>query len=47
MQTRFEELKLNVDENRLEQELVLLPQRLDISEELDRLDSHLEELGNP
>ncbi len=41
---RFAELKLNVDENRLEQELVLWLQRLDVSEELDRLDSHITEL---
>ncbi|MGH8282271.1 MAG: YicC/YloC family endoribonuclease [Gammaproteobacteria bacterium] len=44
LRTRFEELKLSVDENRLEQELVLLLQRLDVSEELDRLDSHVAEL---
>ncbi|MGA9852885.1 MAG: YicC/YloC family endoribonuclease [Gammaproteobacteria bacterium] len=44
LRTRFQELKLAVDENRLEQELVLLLQRLDISEELDRLDSHIVEL---
>jgi len=46
LRTRFDELKLSVDENRLEQELVLLLQRLDISEELDRLDSHLAEFTN-
>ncbi|MGA9854787.1 MAG: YicC/YloC family endoribonuclease [Gammaproteobacteria bacterium] len=43
LRARFDELKLSVDESRLEQELVLLLQRLDISEELDRLDSHLAE----
>lgn len=41
---RFEELQLNVDAQRLEQELVLQLQRLDVSEELDRLDSHVREL---
>ncbi|MDE2070858.1 MAG: YicC family protein [Gammaproteobacteria bacterium] len=41
---RFEELQLNVDSQRLEQELVLQLQRLDVSEELDRLDSHVHEL---
>ncbi|MDE2091909.1 MAG: YicC family protein [Gammaproteobacteria bacterium] len=46
LQARFEELKLNVDANRLEQELVLLLQRLDVTEELDRLDSHLAEFAN-
>ena len=44
LHARFNELKLNVDESRLEQELVLLLQRLDVSEELDRLDSHIREL---
>ncbi|MGB9429706.1 MAG: YicC/YloC family endoribonuclease [Gammaproteobacteria bacterium] len=44
LRSRFDELKLSVDENRLEQELVLLLQRLDVSEELDRLDSHVIEL---
>lgn len=41
---RFEELQLAADPARLEQELVLLLQRLDVAEELDRLDSHLTEL---
>ncbi|MDE2196625.1 MAG: YicC family protein [Gammaproteobacteria bacterium] len=44
LRARFEELKLSVDGNRLEQELVLLLQRLDVTEELDRLDSHVTEL---
>lgn len=44
LRARFEELKLNVDAGRLEQELVLLLQRLDVTEELDRLDSHVREL---
>ncbi len=46
LRVRFDELKLSVDASRLEQELVLLLQRLDISEELDRLDSHLTEFSN-
>lgn len=33
------------DAERLEQELVYLVQKLDVDEELDRLDSHLEEVG--
>ncbi|HEX5340589.1 MAG TPA: YicC/YloC family endoribonuclease [Gammaproteobacteria bacterium] len=44
LHSRFEELKLSADPARLEQELVLLLQRLDVAEELDRLDSHLTEL---
>jgi len=38
------ELKLEVDGNRLEQELVYLAQKSDIAEELDRLDTHIEEV---
>ncbi|HET7649888.1 MAG TPA: YicC/YloC family endoribonuclease [Gammaproteobacteria bacterium] len=44
LRARFDELKLSADPGRLEQELVLLLQRLDVAEELDRLDSHLTEL---
>lgn len=44
LRARFDELQLSVDNGRLEQELVLLLQRLDVSEELDRLDSHVSEL---
>ncbi|UCB55804.1 MAG: YicC family protein [Thiotrichales bacterium] len=42
---RLEELTTNVDRDRLEQELVLLAQKLDVDEELDRLDVHLKELN--
>ena len=45
LRARLDELKVAVDPGRLEQELVLLLQRLDVAEELDRLDSHLTELG--
>lgn len=41
---RLEELKDEVDQARLEQELVLLVQKLDVDEELDRLDAHLDEV---
>jgi uncharacterized protein (TIGR00255 family) len=41
---KLSEIDVAVDENRLEQELVYLLQRLDVDEELDRLDSHVEEL---
>ena len=37
---------LEVDESRLEQELVYLAQKADIIEELDRLDTHIEEVRN-
>lgn len=35
-----------VDEKRIEQEIVLVAQRLDIEEEIDRLHVHLQELNN-
>lgn len=41
---RFEELKLTLDQDRLEQEMVWLVQKADIAEELQRLDSHLQEV---
>jgi len=34
----------SASENRLEQELVMLAQKLDVAEELDRLDTHVEEV---
>lgn len=41
---RLDELKGDVDENRLAQELAHIAQKTDVEEELDRLDSHLEEI---
>ena len=41
---KLSDLDLEADNNRLEQELVIQAQRLDVDEELDRLDSHIEEL---
>jgi len=41
---RLEELKTDLDQARLEQELVHLAQKMDVDEELDRLDSHLKEM---
>lgn len=42
---RLKSLDTAHDESRLEQELVYIAQKLDVDEELDRLDAHLEELG--
>ena len=42
---RLEELKIGVDRERLEQELVFLAQKMDVDEELDRLDAHLKEIN--
>ena len=41
---RVADLKAQVDQDRLEQELVLLLQRLDVDEELDRLTGHIAEI---
>ncbi len=40
---RFEEAKIELDPGRLEQEMIMLAQKQDVAEELDRLDSHLSE----
>jgi uncharacterized protein (TIGR00255 family) len=40
---RLRELGAQVDQERVEQEILLMLQRLDVSEELDRLDGHLVE----
>lgn len=42
--TRIKEASVEVDENRLEQELVMLAQKTDVDEELDRLTTHVSEV---
>ncbi len=42
--TRLAVLHGDVDENRLEQEITIYAQKLDVAEELDRLDSHVQEV---
>ena len=42
--TRIKEASVEVDENRLEQELVMLAQKTDVDEELDRLTTHVAEV---
>ncbi len=44
LSNRLAELKSEIDLSRLEQELVLLAQKLDVDEELDRLATHLIEV---
>ncbi len=44
METRLAELDIVADPGRLEQELVLQLQKIDVDEELERLDSHLGEV---
>ena len=43
METKLADLAAKADNDRLEQELVILAQKLDIDEELDRLDGHVAE----
>jgi len=41
---RVADLKLPLDPGRVEQEVVMLSQKIDVDEELDRLDAHVEEV---
>jgi len=41
--SKLEDASVQLENNRLEQELVLLAQRLDVAEELDRLNAHIKE----
>ncbi len=43
LETKLADLKDQIDETRIEQELIMLAQRVDVAEELDRLDSHIKE----
>ena len=42
---RFEEVKVELEEQRIEQEMVMLAQKVDVDEELDRLDTHIKEVS--
>ncbi|RMF19669.1 MAG: YicC family protein [Gammaproteobacteria bacterium] len=44
LRERFEELQVEADPARIEQELVILAQKADVAEELDRLDAHIAEV---
>ena len=41
--SRFEEAKIELEEGRVEQEMIMLAQKVDVAEELDRLNSHIGE----
>ena len=41
---RIQDASVEVDENRLEQELVIIAQKTDVDEELDRLETHITEV---
>ncbi len=44
LRNRLAELAAELDSDRLEQEMVMLAQRLDVDEEMDRLNTHLDEV---
>ncbi len=44
IRTRLSEVVEELDETRIEQEMVLLAQRLDVDEEMERLSTHLDEV---
>ncbi|MCB1923082.1 MAG: YicC family protein [Gammaproteobacteria bacterium] len=45
LRARIQEVAENLDSDRLEQEMALLTQRLDVDEEMDRLRTHLDEVA--
>ncbi|HDJ1462060.1 TPA: YicC family protein, partial [Serratia rubidaea] len=44
--SKLEEAQVQLENTRLEQELVLMAQRIDVAEELDRLEAHVKETRN-
>lgn len=44
IEARLEELQVEIDKDRLAQEIVLLAQKVDVAEELDRLSAHVAEV---
>jgi uncharacterized protein (TIGR00255 family) len=44
--SKLDEAQVQLENTRLEQELVLMAQRIDIAEELDRLEAHVKEIHN-
>ena len=44
MRSRLAEVDATLDEGRVEQELALIAQRMDVAEELDRLEAHVHEI---
>lgn len=46
MQQKIAELNVEIDQDRLAQELVIIAQKADVAEELDRLDTHIKEAAH-
>lgn len=45
LKNRFEQAKVEIDPDRIAQEMVMLAQKSDVAEELDRLDAHITEVS--
>lgn len=45
LKQRAQELNAELDNDRLEQELLILSQKMDVAEEMDRLDAHIDEVS--
>jgi len=45
LEERLQTLKAEMDSDRLEQEMVYIAQKADVAEEIDRLDTHLDEIA--
>ncbi len=43
IRSKFADAKIELDEGRVEQEMVMIAQKADVAEELDRLESHVDE----
>ncbi|SNB57990.1 TIGR00255 family protein [Marinobacter sp. es.042] len=46
LRERFEKAKVELDAERVAQEMVMLAQKSDVAEELDRLDAHIDEVSD-
>lgn len=46
LKSRFEQAKVELDPDRVAQEMVMLAQKSDVAEELDRLDAHITEVSD-
>jgi uncharacterized protein (TIGR00255 family) len=44
LQEKLQDLQTQLDEDRLEQEMVIVANRADVDEELDRLEAHISEI---
>ena len=45
LEDKIADLNITLDSSRLETEMVLLAQKADVAEELDRLNTHIQEVG--